>query len=137
MRLYNCSFISTSQIADMDDPSLPFARLMTESMLGIGVGFDTLGAGKLTLHEPEGRVPHQVADSREGWAESVANLLRAFFLPGRRLPVFDYSKVRRAGALIKGFGGIASGPQPLIKVHNQLIALSGDVPVSQSRPRIS
>jgi len=123
--LYNCSFISTSQIAGMDDPSLPFARLMTESMLGIGVGFDTLGAGKLTLHEPEGCVPHLIADSREGWAESVANLLRAFLLPNRRLPVFDYSKVRPAGSPIHGFGGVASGPAPLVKVHAQLIALLG------------
>lgn len=121
--LYNCSFISTAGIADMKDPSLPFARLMDESMLGIGVGFDTLGAGKLTLHQPSGHVPHQVADSREGWAESMANLLRAFFLPGRRLPTFDYSKVRPAGAPIKGFGGVASGPDPLRKLHRQLIEL--------------
>jgi Ribonucleotide reductase alpha domain/LAGLIDADG-like domain len=121
--LYNCSFISTSGIMDMKDPSLPFARLMEELMLGIGTGFDCLGAGKLTLHHPEGCVPHQVADSREGWVESVANLLRAFFLPSRRLPFFDYSKIRPAGSPIKGFGGVASGPAILQQLHQQLVIL--------------
>jgi Ribonucleotide reductase alpha domain/LAGLIDADG-like domain len=126
--LYNCSFISTSGITDMKDPSLPFARLMEELMLGIGVGFDCLGAGKLVLHTPEGYVPHQVADSREGWVESVANLLRAFFLPNRRLPLFDYSKIRPAGSPIKGFGGVASGPGILRQLHEQLISILGNRP---------
>jgi hypothetical protein len=121
--LQNCAFLSTSKISDMTDPSTPFTRMMSMSMLGVGVGFDTLGAGKLHLHEPSGVVPHQVADSREGWCEATGNLLRAFFLPGRRLPMFDYSKVRPAGAPIKTFGGIAAGPGPLIKLHAQVSAL--------------
>jgi len=120
--LQNCSFISTSGIADLEDPSFPFTRLMDQSMLGVGVGFDTMGAGKLVLHEPAGRFPHSVGDSREGWCESLGSLLRAFFCGGR-LPVFDYSRVRPAGSPIKTFGGIASGPAPLEKMHKQIIKL--------------
>lgn len=123
--LQNCAYISTTGLADMQDPSMPFTRLMSMSMLGVGVGFGTEGADKLVLHSPSGRYPHCVGDSREGWAESVGSLLRAFLL-GSRLPAFDYSRVRPAGALIHGFGGVASGPAPLERLHRQLTAsLSG------------
>lgn len=118
--LYNCSFISTENLAD--EPILPFTRLMNESMLGIGVGFDTKGAGKVTFHNPKGAYPHMVGDSREGWAESVGCLLRAYFT-GSRLPAFDYSRIRPAGALIKTFGGVAAGPEPLQKCHVKLTEL--------------
>lgn len=121
--LQNCAFLSTVHIAELADPSQPFTRMMDMSMLGVGVGFDTRGAEKITLHEPSGFVPHQVGDSREGWCEATGNLLRAFLLPNRRLPIFDYSKVRPAGSPIKTFGGVASGPGPLIKLHAQLSAL--------------
>lgn len=120
--LQNCAFLSTASIADLPDPSRPFTRLMDMLMLGVGVGFDVLGAGKLSLHDPEGCVPHQVADSREGWCEATGNLLRAFLLPNRRLPVFDYSRIRPKGAPIKGFGGVCAGPQPLMQLHAMLSA---------------
>lgn len=124
--LQNCAFLSTEMISELEDPSRPFTRMMDMSMLGVGVGFDTLGAGKVHLHTPQGLVPHQVADSREGWCEATGKLLRAFMLPGKRLPMFDYSKVRPAGAPIRTFGGIAAGPQPLIKLHAQVSALLRD-----------
>jgi ribonucleoside-triphosphate reductase (thioredoxin) len=120
--LQNCAFISTEDISTMTDPSLPFTRLMDMSMLGVGVGFDTLGAGKVALHEPSGRFPHSVGDSREGWCESLGSLLRAFFTGGR-LPVFDYSRVRPAGSPIRTFGGVASGPAPLEKLHKKVTEL--------------
>lgn len=118
--LQNCAFISTVALAD--DPILPFTRMMDMSMLGVGVGFDVLGAGKVALHDPQGYYPHQVGDSREGWCESLGCLLRAFFT-GSRLPNFDYSRVRPEGSPIRGFGGVASGPAPLEKLHRQVIAL--------------
>lgn len=120
--LQNCAFISTEGLEGMPDPSLPFTRMASMSMLGVGVGFDTRGSGKITLHNPTGRFPHAVADSREGWCESLGSLLRAFFLGGR-LPVFDYSRIRPAGAEIKTFGGVAPGPVPLEKLHKHVIAL--------------
>jgi adenosylcobalamin-dependent ribonucleoside-triphosphate reductase len=102
----------------------PFVQLMNESMLGIGVGFDTRGAGKVTLHEPSGVYPHVIPDTREGWCDSVGCLLRAYFT-GSRLPNFDYSRIRPAGAPIKTFGGIAAGPAPLQKGHKKLASLLG------------
>lgn len=120
--LQNCAMISTAGIAELEDPALPFARAMDMSMMGVGVGFDVLGSGKITLHDPSGRYPHTVGDSREGWCASLSSLLRAFFT-GSRLPVFDYSQVRPAGSVIRGFGGIASGPDPLEKMHKQITRL--------------
>jgi ribonucleotide reductase alpha subunit len=116
----NCSFVSTENLAD--DPTGPFTQLMNESMLGIGVGFDTRGAGKVTLHEPSGVYPHAIADSREGWCDAVGCLLRAYFT-GSRLPNFDYSRIRAAGTPIKTFGGVAAGPAPLMKGIKQITAL--------------
>lgn len=115
--LQNCAFISTADLAD--DPVLPFSTLMQMLMHGIGVGFDVLGAGKVTLCEPSGVYPHSIPDTREGWCDSVACLLRAFFC-GTRLPNFDYSKIRPAGSPIKTFGGVAAGPAPLRKLHEQI-----------------
>lgn len=120
--LQSCSFLSTANIGSMDDPSYPFVRQMDQNMLGVGVGFDTLGTGKITLRQPSGAFPFQVPDSREGWCSSFGALLRAFFL-GKKLPVFDYSLIRPAGSPIRTFGGTAAGPEPLRKLHEKLILL--------------
>jgi ribonucleoside-triphosphate reductase (thioredoxin) len=128
--LQNCGFLSTKGLRSMPDPTLPFQRMMSMSMLGVGVGFDTLGAGDITLHRPELMNPdtpyrypvHVIDDSREGWVESLGILLRAFFLGGK-VPHFDYSCIRPEGSPIRGFGGIASGPAPLVKLHDQLTLL--------------
>lgn len=113
--LNNCAFVSTVNLAD--DVTKPFRFLMDMSMLGVGVGFDTLGAGKQVWVARKGAgVAHVVDDSREGWVDSLGALLRWAFGYGP-LPVFDYSFVRPAGAAIKGFGGTASGPGPLRDLH--------------------
>jgi hypothetical protein len=113
--------------------------MMDALMLGIGVGFDTLGAGTLTIQPPTGKViiPREpineyvtngdvqtcvIADSREAWVESVQVLLDAY-LRGGSVPEFDYSLIRAKGAPIKGFGGTSSGSGPLETLHNELIGL--------------
>ena len=118
--LQNCAMVSTEPFNG--DAILPYVRIMDMSMMGVGVGFDTKGAGKVEVHEPGQPFPHQIADSREGWVKSVAALLRAFFT-GARMPNFDYSQIRPAGAPIKGFGGIAAGPDPLRKGHETIVKL--------------
>ncbi len=44
--LNNCGFVSTDDQIE-SDPAEPFCFLMDMSMLGVGVGFDTKGAGKI------------------------------------------------------------------------------------------
>ncbi len=115
--LNNCAFVSTN-IRDPEEFVTPFTFLMDLSMLGVGVGFDTKGAGKLSVHKPIPEPKNVVAieDSREGWVNSVKLLLESYFL-GRNEVVLDYSKIRPEGMLLKGFGGISSGPEPLRNLH--------------------
>lgn len=117
--LNNCGFTSTENI----DKELaePFCFLMDASMLGVGVGFDTLGAGKIEIHKPSGEPElHVVSDDREGWVEAVRRKLLSYFVPGSRPVVYDFSNIRGPGLPIKGFGGVSSGPDPLIRLLEQL-----------------
>jgi hypothetical protein len=121
--LQNCSFLSTESISprSVHDAVWPFVRLMEMSMLGVGVGFDTKGAGKLEIHQPtDDAKTFVVPDSREGWFESVSTLLESYFFANRNTVDFDYSQIRPSGEPIKGFGGVAAGPGPLIDLHVSL-----------------
>lgn len=110
--LNNCGFFSSEQIGK--DFGEPFSWAADMLMLGVGIGYDTRGANKLLIKQPTGKpTTYQIPDTREGWAEAVRLLIDSF--DGRsRTPVeFDYTLVRAAGEPIKGFGGTASGPEPL------------------------
>lgn len=123
--LQNCAFLSTENISPRSvyEATMPFVRLMEMSMLGIGVGFDTKGAGKLEIHKPTSETrTFVIPDSREGWCESVSVLLESYFFANRNTVVFDYSQIRPSGEPIKGFGGVAAGPGPLIDLHDSLRA---------------
>ncbi|MFW9970959.1 MAG: ATP cone domain-containing protein [Candidatus Odinarchaeota archaeon] len=111
MSLNNCGFASTEDI-DLKY-SKAFEFVMDALMLGVGVGFDTKGAGKITIKQPkEGSFEFQIPDSREGWVDSLRLMLESYFL-GKQVPTFDFGQIRSAGVPIRGFGGIASGPEPL------------------------
>jgi ribonucleoside-triphosphate reductase len=119
--LFNCAFRSTRELNTKG--GYLFSWMMDALMLGIGVGFDTLGAGTLTIQNPEyTNDSHVIEDSREGWVESVQVLLNGFFY-GAKVPMFDYSAIRPYGAPIKGFGGTSSGFEPLKDLHDSLAEL--------------
>jgi len=122
--LFNCAFRSTRDIATKG--GYLFAWMMDALMVGIGVGFDTEGAGTITIKEPKYTNDTLVIDdSREGWVDSVHILLDGFFLGGK-VPRFDYSAIRGAGEPIRGFGGTSSGHGPLLELHENLTALFSD-----------
>lgn len=113
--LQNCSFVST------DDLFKSMAFLMEASMLGVGVGFDTGAEGSYTIHTPDTRVSAwEIPDTREGWVDSTTILLRSFLEPGMPTMEFDYKLIRPKGDPIKGFGGTAAGPEPLIALHQSI-----------------
>ena len=119
--LFNCAFRSTKEISTKG--GYIFSWMMDALMLGIGVGFDTLGADTLLVTEPKYTNDiHIIEDSREGWVNSVRILLDGFLLGGR-VPNFDYSAIRGAGEPIKGFGGTSSGAGPLKELHDSLKSL--------------
>ena len=115
--LNNCAFVSTENIdAEL---SKPFAFLMDMSMVGVGVGFDTKGAGKVASYVPQGDAELiTVEDSREGWVELISCLIDSYLEEGSNPVIPDTSLVRAYGEPIKGFGGVASGPEPLVQGFN-------------------
>ena len=119
--LFNCAFRSTRELSTKG--GYIFAWMMDALMVGIGVGFDTLGAETLTVRSPKYEEDiHVISDSREGWVNSVKLLLDGFLL-GAQVPKFDYSLIRPAGEPIKGFGGTSAGAGPLIELHDSLTNL--------------
>lgn len=129
--LQNCAFVSTADMTPAD-PAGPFAFLMEASMLGIGVGFDTKGAERgLMVHSPAneaedgldaygGGYLYVIPDTREGWVDSVRLLIESYLKPGKVKIEFEYDLIRPAGEPIRTFGGTAAGPEPLIRLHNEL-----------------
>ena len=118
--LNNCAFVSTETLKD--DYSKPFTFLMDASMLGVGVGFDTKGAGQIIvkgINKKKDEEIFEIPDTREGWVESLKLLLESYF-QGSAPVEFDYSKIRAAGEPISGFGGVASGYEPLEEVHEAI-----------------
>ncbi|MGD2174638.1 MAG: hypothetical protein PVJ27_04475 [Candidatus Brocadiaceae bacterium] len=117
--LNNCGFCSTRDIDH--DYAAPFVWMLGMSMLGVGVGFDTRGKGKLTIGKPErGDEAHAIGDSREGWAGALRRLLTAHVGEETLPREWDYSAIRPRGAKLESFGGRASGPQPLRRMLTDL-----------------
>ena len=119
--LQNCAMVSTRDI-DRNDPGALFAWVMDALMLGIGVGFDTIGQDKnMPIYGPtEPENIWDIPDTREGWVDSVRMLLNSYLRPNQSIQKFNYDLIRPLGAPIKGFGGIASGPAPLIALHDKI-----------------
>lgn len=89
---------------------------------GVGMSVEHKFTSKLPKIRKDVQIVHKatkdadfiVPDSREGWCELLRRTLEAYFVTGRS---FSYSTVclRGYGESIHGFGGVASGPLPLIE----------------------
>lgn len=114
MPLVNCAF---TQIGDkwVDD----LCWLMDSLMNGVGVGFEPIRDRSLILHSPHSCYPYVIADSREGWVDSVKCLLMSY-VKGSPQPFFYYTQIRKQGEPIRSFGGTASGPGPLRDLHSEI-----------------
>lgn len=120
--LQNCSFFSTDDINT--DFAAPFCFLMDMSMLGVGVGGDTRGAGKVRLQNPKlSAEPFVVDDSREGWVDLARAVLNSLVGKGTYPAIVDYRQLRPRGAPLKTFGGVSSGPDPLKSLVQSLTQL--------------
>lgn len=118
--LNNCAFVSTADLTPGTFAD-PFIFLMDMSMLGVGVGGDTRGAGQVTIQAPTYYpVEYIVRDSREGWLDLLRVVLLAYSGESALPEAIDYSQVRPAGQPIRGFGGISAGPEPLIQMIDRI-----------------
>ena len=114
--LQNCAFVA------INDPIRPFTWAMDMLMLGSGVGYSIKKEHVYTLPKVKNKIKivrqddssadFIVPDTREGWVKLLGKVLKAHFYSGIG---FSYSTVliRGKGAPIKGFGGVASGPEDL------------------------
>jgi len=116
MALNNCSACDTK-----DDLVHCAEWTMDGLMNGVGVGFSTNWRGTATAADKTDSETIVIPDSREGWVDSLINLMCAYIDSPRhgknKFPVFDYSAIRAKGLPIKGFGGQSSGSDPLKKMH--------------------
>ena len=106
---YNCSFVA------IDNPRA-FDEVMYILMCGTGVGFsverqftNNLPSIAEEFHDTDTTI--RVKDSRIGWASAYRELISLLY--SGRIPKWDTSGIRPAGARLKTFGGRASGPKPL------------------------
>ena len=93
-------------------------------MNGVGVGFSTKWRGNAYKPNKKDSELFVIPDSREGWVTSLIKLMCSYIGSAKygsnKYPIFDYSKIRKKGLPIKGFGGQSSGPEPLQKLHKRV-----------------
>lgn len=115
LSLQNCAFTV------VDDPIRPFTWAMDALMLGSGVGYNIQRENVYKLPKPKkvkivrqdtNDADYIVPDSRQGWVELLQKVLEAHFITGKGFS-FSTICIRGKGTPIKGFGGLASGPEEL------------------------
>ena len=106
---YNCAYVHIDSIRSFDE-------VLYILMNGTGIGFsverrytEKLPCVPFELHDTDTTVI--VADSKLGWARAFKELVALIY--SGHIPKWDLSNVREAGAILKTFGGRASGPEPL------------------------
>jgi ribonucleoside-triphosphate reductase len=117
MALYNCAY---TNLGSNDTFADDLAWLMDSLMNGVGVGFGPQRDTLKLVQPASGKFDFYIPDTREGWVDATWKILKAY-TSGCQVPYLIYDYIRRAGAMIKGFGGVCSGPEPLIKMHKLLI----------------
>jgi hypothetical protein len=111
--LVNCSYVD---LDSGDDLAHALGWAMDMLMSGSGVGF-SVTRKPVRMEMPSGpTLVYDVHDTRESWVESYVLQVRSF-LRGSNPIDFRYGRVRRKGEILKGIGGKASGPDPLIQIH--------------------
>lgn len=111
---YNCAYLAV-------DTPRAFDETMYILMCGTGVGFSVerqyvnqLPTVAEEFHPSETTIV--VPDSKIGWATSYRELVAMLY--SGKVPKWDLSRVRPAGAPLKTFGGRASGAKPLNDLFN-------------------
>ena len=109
-RIYTCAYLPV-------DDWRAFGEIMFLLLGGTGIGFSVQQHHIDRL--PEIQRPRKdktrrwlIADSIEGWADSVKALIKSYFFAGASIR-FDFSDIRPKGSRLITAGGKAPGPAPL------------------------
>lgn len=105
----------------VNHPIRPFTWAMDMLMLGAGVGYNIQKeyvyelprVRKVSITRRDSvDADFIVPDTREGWVSLLERVLSAHFISGKSF-AFSTHCIRSKGAPIRGFGGVASGPEEL------------------------
>jgi len=113
--IYNCAFAKINSVE-------AFSECLYILMCGTGFGFSVEKEEVEQLPSipviKSGQALEKIPifDSKAGWADSVKMLMQNLY-DGQNI-YFDYSQIRLEGARLRTMGGRASGPAPLIKLHD-------------------
>jgi ribonucleoside-diphosphate reductase alpha chain len=116
---YNCSYRM------IDDPRA-FDEILFILMCGTGVGFSVERQyvnklPKVPESFDETTTTIKVRDSKRGWGEGYRELIAMLY--AGRIPSWDVSGLRPAGARLKTMGGRSSGPDPLVDLFEFTVRL--------------
>lgn len=123
-RIFNCCALPIDSLH-------AFSETMFLLLGGSGVGYSVqkhhIECLPVVAGPKQGKKKYLVADSIEGWADTIKALMKAFF-ENRSMPDFDYRDIRPKGARLITAGGKAPGPDPLrVCVENVKTVLWGAV----------
>jgi len=130
-RIYNCAYLPI-------DDWRSFGEVMFLLLGGTGVGFSVQKHHIEELPEINKPNPNRkrrflVADSIEGWADSIKVLMKSYFFGGSTID-FDFRDIRPKGAKLITSGGKAPGPQPLKEC---LIKIDGILSQKENNDRLN
>jgi hypothetical protein len=121
--LQNCAAVV------VNEPIRPFTWAFEMLMLGSGVGYNIQRSNVYQLPKLKGKIKIErfdvndvdflVPDNREGWVKLLGKVLKAHFYGGKGF-TYGLHLIRGKGAVIKGFGGTASGAEDLYKGIEQI-----------------
>lgn len=129
-RIYNCTF------SFIDRPRV-FAEAMFLLLCGSGVGYSVQfehveKLPPLQFINLDNVVHHTVADSIEGWADALHALVMSY-VDGYNIE-FNYSLIRKKGAVLKTSGGRAPGHRRLKESLEQIRKILDSAQGRQLRP---
>lgn len=124
--LQNCA------VTVVNEPVRPFTWAMDMLALGCGVGFNIekhevaklppVASRVEAFRKDEKDADFIVPDTREGWVKLLGKVLKAAFY-GAGSFTYSCQLIRSKGAPIKGFGGVASGPDILVEGINKICSV--------------
>lgn len=139
LRQFNCA---TRHVDSLRSFSEIFFLLLCGAGVGIGLSEKYIGRlpNLVTADDKTGAVvTYTVEDTIEGWSDSIEALLMCYFVntifSGRKM-VFDYSKIRPAGTLLKTSGGQAPGYEGLKNAHAKIKALLDSIIENKGQRRL-
>lgn len=118
--LYNCAYLEIDSIKS-------FENLMFILLNGTGNGFSvehrTVSCLPMVPKEIKKNFDIEIVveDSKEGWCIALRHLLQHLY--GGVHPKWNLSLIRPKGAILKTFGGRASGPEPLNDVFKFIVGV--------------